>query len=125
MGRDTLIEYSEEIITEHSFGFETTKERTDSSGINHIEEYSLWETSSLTAWGANPLTRTQSVKDIKSVDQCLAEMKRLTSYLKVGKFSDEFLENLEKKYAALSAVYGSLLTKESKGINLDKVANLF
>ena len=125
LGRDTLIEYKEEIITEHSFGYETTKERTDNSGINHIEEYSLWEVSSLTAWGANPLTRTQSVKNIKSVDQCLAEMKRLTSYLEVGEFSDGFLEKLEKEYAALSVVYKSLTTKESSEINLDKVTQLF
>ena len=124
LGRDTLIEYKEKIITEHSFGFETTKENTDSTGTNHIQEYTLWEVSSLTAWGANPLTRTESVKNIKSVDQCIAEMKRLTSYLKVGEFSDGFLEKLEKEYAALSVVYKSLTTTESSEINLDKVTYL-
>jgi len=47
LGRDTLIEYEEGIITEHSIGFETLKEEKRDDA-NHIFEVRLWEGSSLT-----------------------------------------------------------------------------
>lgn len=108
LGRDTLIEYQEGIITEHSHGFQVMQEEVDEAGTNHIKESRLWEVSTLTAWGANHLTNTEFVKEIRSAEQFLAEMKRLTSYLKVGRFSDELLEKAEKEYAELSAAYKSL-----------------
>lgn len=108
LGKDTLIEYDEGIITEHSHGFEIIQEEKDEAGVNHIKESRLWEASTLTAWGANHLTSTEFVKEIKSADQCIAEIKRLTSYLKVGRFSDELLEKTEKELAELLAACKSL-----------------
>lgn len=108
LGKDTLIEYEEGIITEHSHGFQVMQEEIDEQGTNHIKESRLWEVSSLTAWGANHLTNTEFVKEIRSADQCIAEIKRLTSYLKVGRFSDELLEKTEKELAELLAACKSL-----------------
>ena len=134
LGKDTLIEYDEGIITEHSHGFQVIKEEEDEAGVNHIKESRLWEVSTLTAWGANHLTNTEFVKEIKSADQFIAEMKRLTSYLKVGRFSDELLEKAEKEYAELSAACKSLgikmepnknTQKDDEPINLSNVTNLF
>lgn len=112
LGRDTLIEYDEGIITEHSHGFETIKADEDESGINHIRESKLWEVSTLTAWGANSLTRVDYVKDIKDEKELLKAIETITKYLQVGRFSDELLSNLEQKYTDLTIIYNSLITKE-------------
>ncbi|MCH7724419.1 MAG: HK97 family phage prohead protease [Bacteroidetes bacterium] len=112
LGKDTLIQYQEGIISEHSFGFEIIKEDEDESGINHIREFKLWEVSSLTAWGANSLTRTDYVKDIKDEKELLKAIETITKYLQVGRFSDELLSNLEQKYTDLTIIYNSLITKE-------------
>lgn len=112
LGKDTLIEYEEGIITEHSHGFETIKEDEDESGINHIRESKLWEVSTLTAWGANSLTRVDYVKDIKDEEQLLKAIETITKYLQVGRFSDELLSNLKQKYTDLTIIYNSLITDE-------------
>ena len=114
LGRDTLIEYEEGIITEHSHGFEVIKNDKDESNINHIRESKLWEVSSLTAWGANPLTRVDYVKDIKDEKELLKAIENITKYLQVGRFSDSLLSDLEKKYSQLTTIYNSLITKEPK-----------
>ena len=116
LGKDTLIEYEEGIITEHSHGFEIIKSDTDESNINHIRESKLWEVSSLTAWGANPLTRTEFVKDIKDEKELLKAIENITKYLKVGRFSDELLSRLEKEYSQLTTIYNSLITKEPHNV---------
>lgn len=133
LGRDTLIEYEEGIITEHSHGFEIMQEEVDEQGTNHIKESRLWEVSSLTAWGANHLTNTEYVKEIRSADQFIAEMKRLTSYLKIGRFSDELLEKSENELAKLSAACISLGIKlepentqeDDEPIDYDKITKFF
>ncbi len=112
LGKDTLIQYQEGIISEHSFGFQIIKEDEDESGINHIREFKLWEVSSLTAWGANSLTRTDYVKDIKDEKELLKAIETITKHLQVGRFSDELLSNLEQKYTDLTIIYNSLITKE-------------
>ena len=112
LGKDTLIEYQEGAITEHSFGFETIKEDKDESGVNHIKEYKLWEVSSLIAWGANSLTRVDYVKNIKTEAEAITALESITNLLKIGSFSDGYLEKMEKAYADLSAIYKSLVSKE-------------
>ncbi len=112
LGRDTLIEYQEKIITEHSHGFEVIKSHRDESNINHITESKLWEVSTLAAWGANHLTRTEFVKSLESEEEFLKALKGITDRLKIGSFSDDYLEQLEKAYAEMSAAYKSLTSKE-------------
>ena len=112
LGRNTLIEYQEGIITEHSFGFERIKEHRDEAGVNHITEYKLWEVSTLAAWGANHLTRTEFVKSLESEEEFIKALKGITDRLKIGSFSDDYLEQLEKAYAEMSAAYKSLTSNE-------------
>lgn len=111
LGRNTLIEYQEEIITEHSHGFETIKNH-EGENANHITESKLWEASTLAAWGANELTATQWVKSLQSEEQFMKAFKSITDRLKVGKFSDDYLENIEKQYAKLKKAYKSLTSGE-------------
>lgn len=122
LGRDTLIEYQEEIITEHSHGFEIIKDHRGDNA-NHITESKLWEASTLT-WGANELTRVDFVKSLESEDEFLKALKGITDRLKVGSFSDGYLEQLEKAYAELSAAYKSLTSKEPDNTLKDDKPNI-
>lgn len=90
LGRDTLIEYQEEIITEHSMGFRVIKEERDQkSGVNFIKELMLWEVSSLTAWGANANTPV-----IAKEDKIDAKIKAIEKVLRTGNISDEGAQRL-------------------------------
>lgn len=92
LGRDTLIEYEEGIITEHSHGLEAIQSNKMEGGLREITEVKLWEGSTLTAWGANPMTPTIG---IKSAEDILTELERL---FKDGKFTDEYFKRLERFY---------------------------
>ena len=124
LGRDTLIEYQEGIITEHSFGFEIIQYDIDEVGIRHIKEYRLWEVSTLSAWGANPLTSVVSVKDLESEAGLLKAINNITNRLKIGSFSDDYMERLEKEYTALAAIYESLKSKEPTNTLKDDKPNI-
>ena len=124
LGRNTLIEYQEKIITEHSHGFEIIKSHRDESNIQHITESKLWEASTLAAWGANHLTRTDFVKSLESEEDVIKYLKALTDRLKIGSFSDEYLERLEKEYAEMSVAYKSLISKEPDNTLKDDKPNI-
>lgn len=121
LGRDTLIEYQEKIITEHSHGFETIKQHRDEAGIRHITEQRLWEVSTLTAWGANSNTPVVAVKDLKTAEDVIASIERINKYLKVGTFSDELLAKMEKEMQQLNELYKSLMKPgdHSEPMNFD------
>lgn len=112
LGKDTLIEYQEGIITEHSHGFEVIQSNPDEADIRHITESKLWEVSTLAAWGANHLTRTEYVKSLQSPEELIKAMNGITDRLKIGKFSDDYLEKLEIAYAELKTAYKSLTSGE-------------
>ena len=133
LAKDTLIEYEAGVITEHSHGFEIMQWDIDEAGIRHIKESRLWEVSTLGAWGANPLTHTDYVKSLESNEAFSKAIKSITDRLKIGNFSDEYLEQLEKSFAELSAAHKSLTSGEpnahtlgdAKPINLNRLSNLF
>lgn len=90
LGRDTLIEYQEGIITEHSHGFEVLEEEySEREKANIIKEVKLWEGSTLNAWGANEMT---PVIGMKSELDLIEEIERRA---KIGRLSDEYLQRLE------------------------------
>lgn len=97
LGQDTLKDYQDGIITEHSQGFEVVKEYKRES-YNEITEIKLWEGSTLTAWGANPLT---PMVDIKSTDELLTYKSTLERRLRNGTYSDEYYKNLKTLYEIL------------------------
>jgi HK97 family phage prohead protease len=102
LGRDTLIEYEEGIITEHSHGFEPVDgkyEKNEKGGLD-FKEVKLWEVSSLTAWGANPNTPTVDVKEMDA-ETIIKMIDRMTNALKQGEFTDEYLKQTEIKLSEL------------------------
>ena len=102
LGRDTLIEYEEGIITEHSFGFNIIKaeqiEDKEKGNYQLITETKIWEVSTLTAWGANSQTPVVEVKSNKEI------LEQAEKILKTGKLSDETLKKAEEIYKTLRAV---------------------
>lgn len=122
-GRDALIEYQEGIIKEHSQGFYIPKgKQEEKDGANYIKEVIMAEASTLTKWAANPNTPVFDLKNKKSEEltELLAE---LTSRVKIGKFSDEYLSAIEHKIKQLQAAIHSLkpddsTSKEPDGLDL-------
>lgn len=109
LGKDTMIEYQEGLITEHSHGFnQLNPKNQDENGLNHIKEGFLWEVSSLTGWGAQSDTPTLDIKEIKSESQLLTTLDAINKYLTVGEFSDELLNHFEQKYKQLELLYRQL-----------------
>jgi HK97 family phage prohead protease len=106
LGRDTLIEYEEGIITEHSMGFNVIKEELDQfEGVNKIKELRLWEVSSLNAWGANSMTNTVGVKN---ANELIGLIKKLNKVLTNTNISDEGGERLQNELKTLSELLKSL-----------------
>lgn len=124
LAKDTLIEYEAGVITEHSHGFEVLQHDIDEAGINHIKESRLWEVSTLAAWGANSQTSTQFIKSLKSEEEFIKALNGITDRMKIGAFSDNYFEKLEKAFAELSAAYYSLKSKEPKSTLKDEKPNI-
>lgn len=94
LGNDTLIQYQEGILREHSIGFVTVKEEPREKH-NEILEVKLWEGSTVT-FGANPIT---PVTGIKSQAEKETELQQrfnvLTNFLRKGKVSDDAFRLIE------------------------------
>jgi HK97 family phage prohead protease len=106
LGQDTLIEYKEGIITEHSHGFQTIRENySNEKSANIISEVKLWEVSSLTSWGANSNTPTTGIKSLEDVETLF---KNLENILTKSTISDERGAELQKSYDQLGNLIKSL-----------------
>ncbi len=94
-GKDALIEYQEELLTEHSIGFITLQSDQTEDGIQLIKEVKLFEGSAVT-WGSNPET---PVIDIKSMTypELANELESVVKYCRVGGLSDELVSSVEIK----------------------------
>lgn len=115
-GNDTLIQYQEGILKEHSIGFNTIQEKRveDSNGnykYNEIQEVKLWEGSTVT-FGANPLTPVVGIKsDEERKNEAIERINQIESYLKKGKVTDDAFRLLEFEMQVLKNIL-SLEIKE-------------
>lgn len=114
LGKDTLIEYEHGIITEHSMGFGTLKEHNDETlKANVITEVKLWEVTSLNAWGANPNTPVNYVKD----EDIEVMIKNIETILRSSNISDERGKELESKLLELVKGKKTIEQTKKKSIN--------
>jgi hypothetical protein len=119
LGKDTLIEYQEGMITEHSHGFQTIREGfSKEKDANIISEVKLWEVSSLTAWGANSNTPTTGIKNVKDIDKLF---KSLEQILTKSQISDERGLELQKSYDQLGILIKSLRAPSSDTPDADEL----
>ncbi len=97
LGRDFLLMVEDGLITEHSIGFVTIKQKNMGS-YNEISEVKLYEGSSLQGWGANEMTPITGMKNFETVSQM---MDNIMVAIKNGKYTDETFAKLELQFLQL------------------------
>lgn len=97
LGRDFLLMVEDGLITEHSIGFVTIKQKA-MGGYNEISEVKLYEGSSLQGWGANEMTPITGMKNYENVSQM---MDNILKAIKNGKYTDETFAKLELQFLQL------------------------
>jgi HK97 family phage prohead protease len=105
IGRDAYEDYKlykeNDRTLEHSFGYEVL--RRDQKDKRRIQEYKLWEYSTLTAWGANYNTPLVDMKNIDMTsDQLEKHIEELTEMYN-RKYSDTRLRSIEFKLITLTS----------------------
>lgn len=91
LGRDFLLMVEDGLITEHSIGFVTIKQKALDQ-YNEISEVKLYEGSSLQGWGANEMTPVTGMKSFEDTNQL---MDNILNAIKNGKYTDETFAKLE------------------------------
>jgi hypothetical protein len=103
-GEDFIKMVESGLITEHSIGFKIIKRnqiqsyenyvKNPSLGQYEITEIKLYEGSSLTAWGANPLTPITSLKSINDIDLFVAKHEAIEKFCRNSTATDETIQML-------------------------------
>lgn len=104
LGMDYIQLYMDEIINEHSIGFNTLLADSE-GGANVIKEVKLWEYSAVT-WGANEMTPTLSAKTATEYLDTLYK-----AYYK-GTYTDDTFEMIAKQIDQLKDFIQSLDKKD-------------
>jgi hypothetical protein len=104
LGRDFIKMIESGLITEHSIGFRIMKRnqlqsyenyiKNPKEGMYEISEMKLYEGSSLTAWGANPLTPITGLKSEVDVDLVIAQSQAIEKFCRNTDATDETIEML-------------------------------
>ncbi len=97
LGRDFLLMVEDGLITEHSIGFVTIKQK-NMGNYNEISEVKLYEGSSLQGWGANEMTPITGMKNYENISQMMDNMLKA---IKNGKYTDETFAKLELQFLQL------------------------
>jgi HK97 family phage prohead protease len=103
-GEDFIKMVESGLITEHSIGFKIIKRnliqtyenylKNPSAGQYEITEIKLYEGSSLTAWGANPLTPITSLKSMNDVDMLIAKHEAIDKFCRNTTATDDTIQML-------------------------------
>ena len=96
LGVDFIKMVESGLITEHSIGFVSVKKNQlkDNADLTEITEIKLYEGSSLTAWGANPLTPLTGLKAEINVEKIFEQQKAIEKFCKNSDATDETIEML-------------------------------
>ena len=104
LGQDFIKMVESGLITEHSIGYRTIKrnqlqdyagyQKNPSMGMFEITEAKLFEGSSLTAWGANPLTPLTGLKNAVNIDSVISQQVAIEKFCKDSTATDETIEML-------------------------------
>lgn len=103
-GEDFIKMVESGLITEHSIGFKIIKRnqiqsyenylKNPSAGQYEITEVKLYEGSSLTAWGANPLTPITSLKSMNDLDMLVAKHEAIEKFCRNSSATDDTIHML-------------------------------
>ncbi len=103
-GEDFIKMVESGLITEHSIGFKIIKRnqiqsyenylKNPSAGQYEITEIKLYEGSSLTAWGANPLTPITSLKSMNDINLLVAKHEAIDKFCRNTTATDDTIQML-------------------------------
>mgnify|MGYP003342129545 FL=1 len=103
-GEDFIKMVESGLITEHSIGFKIIKRNQIQSYENYLKnpglgqyeitEVKLYEGSSLTAWGANPLTPITSLKSLNDLDMLVAKHEAIEKFCRNSSATDDTIQML-------------------------------
>lgn len=104
LGQDFIKMVESDLITEHSIGYRTMKRNqlqdydsymnNPGAGWFELTELKLMEGSSLTAWGANPLTPITGMKGTVDLDYITKQQQSIEKFCKESDATDETIEML-------------------------------
>lgn len=104
LGEDFIKMIESGLITEHSIGFKIIKRnqiqsyenylKNPSAGQFEITEVKLFEGSSLTAWGANPLTPITSLKSETEIEKIVKQQELIEKFCRNSTATDETIQML-------------------------------
>lgn len=104
LGEDFIKMIESGLITEHSIGFRIIKRnqiqsyenylKNPAGGQYEITEVKLFEGSSLTAWGANPLTPITSLKSEVDMDRIVKRQEQIEKFCRNSDATDETIQML-------------------------------
>jgi len=128
-GEDFIKMVESGLITEHSIGFKIIKRnqvqsyenylRNPSLGQFEITEVKLYEGSSLTAWGANPLTPITSLKGDKNldVDMIVAKSAAIEKFCRNTTATDDTIQMLLLHSKQLAQLIIDMKSKATEPVN--------
>ena len=103
-GEDFIKMVESGLITEHSIGFKIIKRnqiqsyenylKNPAAGQFEITEIKLYEGSSLTAWGANPMTPITSLKSMNDFDLLIAKHEAIEKFCRNTTATDDTIQML-------------------------------
>lgn len=104
LGEDFIKMIESGLITEHSIGFKIVKRNQIQSYENYLKnpqlgqfeitEVKLFEGSSLTAWGANPLTPITSLKSETEIEKIVKQQELIEKFCRNSNATDETIQML-------------------------------
>ena len=118
LGNDTLIQYQEGILKEHSVGFNIIKGE-DKKDHYEIQEIKLWEGSTVT-FGANPNTPVVGIKnEMQRGEEIQKRLLALENFMKKGSVSDESFRLIEFEIKRIKDLQ-TLKLSEPQDLHLEK-----
>ncbi|MFB6456491.1 HK97 family phage prohead protease [Chitinophaga sp. Hz27] len=113
LGTDYLKMVDSGLITEHSYMLEPTRYTKTSTGLD-MQEVKIWEVSSLTAWGANPMTPFISVsKSLSSEDRIKyldTKIKAVEKFCRNTDATDDTIQSLLICIKQMQEAYAELIS---------------
>ena len=127
LGEDFIKMIESGLITEHSIGFKIVKrnqiqsyenyQKNPERGMFEITEIKLFEGSSLTAWGANPLTPITSLKSGFNIEKIVKQQQTIEKFCRNTDATDETIQMLllhSKQLTQLISDYQNSIVPEEK-----------
>lgn len=126
LGQDFVKMVDSGLITEHSIGYKVIKGNKMKDGGIDITEIKLWEGSSLTAWGANPMTPITSMKSLFDFDYLEKRQKAIEKFCKNSTASDETIELLLIELKQLTQyIISNNATKSTEDVTTPDLVNVY